>query len=165
MQWKSVIIDPSNDKEHHPLTGILVDMQNGSELMPFIFDDKGFLRSIVSLNHFAENEDYQKIVSIKTQYSSAKYHIALIKLLRYIKNKYISNMQVTDEGEYWESSSAERLEQLMEFLNQKLNYICDVLKGTEDQYSGIEDSDKLANKLEQIILRHINPSSTHRTKP
>lgn len=68
-------------------------------------------------------------------------------------------MKVRDEGEYWESLNAERLEQLMELINRKLDELCDVLEGTKGQFSEVSSPEEFANKLEEIIQRHMTLSS------
>ena len=41
--------------------------------------------------------------STKTQFAGADAHIAVIKLLRYLKEKYFSVFELNDEGMYWET--------------------------------------------------------------
>ncbi|MGZ8525039.1 MAG: hypothetical protein ACXWV1_11460 [Chitinophagaceae bacterium] len=41
--------------------------------------------------------------STKTQFAGSDAHIAVIKLLRYLKEKYFSVFELDDEGKYWET--------------------------------------------------------------
>ena len=41
--------------------------------------------------------------STKTQFAGADAHIAIIKLLRYLKEKYFAVFELDDEGMYWET--------------------------------------------------------------
>lgn len=50
-------------------------------------------------------------ISTKTQYAGIDVHIALIRLFRYLKEKYFSDFEMNDEGGYWESDERELLEQ------------------------------------------------------
>ena len=44
-------------------------------------------------------------VSVKTQFDSPDTHIWIIGLLKYLKKRYIANLEVRDEGEYWETGN------------------------------------------------------------
>ena len=41
--------------------------------------------------------------STKTQFAGADAHVAVIKLLRYLKEKYFAVFELNDEGMYWET--------------------------------------------------------------
>ncbi len=157
MGWNSVLVEPDacNRKTHPPVYGIIIDMNNGCEPLSFIFDTDGKLRSISALTHFDYPADNQLTVSIKTQYTSAEHHIVVIKLLRYIKKVYIKDLDVNDEGEYWKSSDEKRLAYLFGFLDKKIKEVRDVLYRNAEGLESIEDSNELADRLEDILKKQL----------
>ncbi len=156
MRWEYTIIEKEeNDIDHPPIQGIVFTIHEECEIVGFIFDKKGHLRSPISIPCYEENDNHQLVVSIKTQFSSPDIHIVLIKLLRYIKSKYIENLEVTDEGEYWETSNKARLKYLFDFLNEKLNMISDILEGNKNNFSKSDSPEQIADKVEKLLLKYM----------
>jgi hypothetical protein len=157
MKWEYTIIEKdNNDIDHPPVKGIVFTIHEGCEPVGFIFDKKGCLRSPISIPFYEENDKHQLVVSVKTQFSSPDIHIVLIKLLRYIKSKYIENLEVTDEGEYWETSNKERLKYLFDFLNEKLNMISDILEGNKNKFSKTDTPEQIADKIEELLSKYMS---------
>jgi hypothetical protein len=157
MKWEYTIIEKdNNDIDHPPVKGIVFTIHEECEPVGFIFDKKGCLRSPISIPFYEENDKHQLVVSVKTQFSSPDIHIVLIKLLRYIKSKYIKNLEVTDEGEYWETSNKERLKYLFDFLNEKLNMISDILEGNKNKFSKTDTPEQIADKIEELLSKYMS---------
>lgn len=68
--------------------------------------------------------------STKTQYARPDAHIATIKLLRYISDKYMKDFQLTDEGNYWEPGNKNILIDQFKKYNFYLDPVCDILSNT-----------------------------------
>ena len=162
MGWEPTFVEPTdeNRETHPPIYGIIINLNNGCELLSFIFDNDGKLRNTIALSHFDYSDKYQIGAFIKTQYSSPEQHIIIIKLLRYIKKVHIKDLQVVDEGEYWESSDKERLTYLFNFLNEKLAELSDIIEGNKKELEGIDDPEKLAGKLENILRKYLGPDDS-----
>jgi hypothetical protein len=62
-------------------------------------DKKGFLRNPFMLEISKGDDEFTWFNHIKTQFAPVEIHVAVIKLLKYIQQKYISNLDVYDEGE------------------------------------------------------------------
>ncbi|MCK4407942.1 MAG: hypothetical protein KAV44_09720 [Bacteroidales bacterium] len=157
MGWDSIIIKKEkNDINHPPIKGIIFTIHKGCDVVGFIFDDNGFLRAPISIQYYDESDKYQLIVSVKTQFSSPDIHVVLIKLLKYIKTKYISNLEVTDEGEYLETSDMERLKYLFDFLDNKINMFRDILDGNKEIFSKSDSPELIADKIEKLLIKYMS---------
>lgn len=162
MGWNKTIIEKKeNDIDHPPIKGIIFTIHQGCELVAIIFDEKGFLRSPISIEYYDENDKYQLIVSVKTQYSSPDIHVVLIKLLKYIKSKYINNLEVTDEGEYWKTSDMKRLKYLFDYIMKKINLVGDILEGNEEIFSKSDTPENIADKIEKLLLKFLPNNLAH----
>ena len=75
--------------------------------------------------------------------------------MKYIKKEYINDLEVFDEGEYWESSDKERLVYLFNFLKEKIEQFAKIIENS-DELKGGENSEDLINKLEKLITKHLN---------
>lgn len=97
---------------HLGLKGIGFDPHADSETVMLYFDNIGNLTSpfvrAMQLQNGTDGVD-QNWNWVKTQFAPVHTHVAIIKLLRHLKNKYIHNLEVTDEGGYWDTGDLEQL--------------------------------------------------------
>lgn len=87
--------------------------------------------------------------SAKTQFAGADAHIAVIKLLRYLKEKYFSVFELNDEGMYWETMDEKVF--LKQFARYEflLDAVADALTGMKTVPG--ETRLSLADKIEKLL--------------
>ena len=111
------------------LKGILLVPGGGSESLHFCFDKDGNLYSVMGkmlvVDGTLSHED--SWVFVKTQFASPELHAWICGLLKHLKKKYISDLEVFDDGEYWETGDMDLLRKKMDFLNQKLGQLSETL--------------------------------------
>jgi len=141
-----------NIKGHLPLKGICIPIHPDSEPLSFYFDKNGNIRNIISMVE-RENEentsDHYEFV--KTQYAPIDVHITIIKILKYVKEKYISNLYVRDEGEYWETKNKNILLEKIKFLKQKIDEVGNIISDIDNN-----SNQSLENKIENILINKLN---------
>ncbi len=140
MDWETQVFDHSweepvtlrmsNDGEHRRvvgnsgLKGVSIHPHPDSETFFFTFNAEGFLdyptRILLQIPFFGENGTPH--LWGKTQFAGPAVHIQMIRLLRYLKRKYIPDLWVTDEAEFWESENEATLVERMDFLNGAIDY-------------------------------------------
>ncbi len=137
-----------------PVTGILIKPHPGSEPLSFLFDSKGVMYIHTALDKKILNEMDCSYVSIKTQFAGADTHIAVIKLLKYIRKKYANDLKVYDEGEYWDKGNEEALKAKFTFLNENI----DLLGGILEDMPVIknESTESLTDRIEEILKSKLN---------
>ncbi|MCF6358821.1 MAG: hypothetical protein L3J54_13550 [Draconibacterium sp.] len=150
MEWNYTVFQESNDEKPAP-KGLFIQPHPNSEFLQFMIDKKGHLRNAVMLEYFEENKDSTYYNSIKTQFAPIEIHIAIIKLLKYLKQKYISNLEVWDEGDYWQTGDAKILYEKFDFLNNKLNEFESILNSIEFEKNDTAQS--VVDKIEQVLKR------------
>ncbi|MBN4065894.1 hypothetical protein JYT51_01015 [Candidatus Amoebophilus asiaticus] len=130
---------------HLPLKGISLKPHSNCEPVYFYFDSDGNIRTPVCMILINEGKikPENNWVSVKTQFAPPEVHITICKLFRYIKNKYIPNLEVHDEGSYWESGNAD-------ILKEKLNSIMRAMDILEEALGNI-DNHKVSNQEEMIL--------------
>ncbi|MCF6333097.1 MAG: hypothetical protein L3J11_07415 [Draconibacterium sp.] len=116
-----------------------------------MIDKNGFLRNALMLEHFPHNDEITFLNHTKTQFSPIEIHIAIIKLLKYLQQKYISNLEIWDEGDYWQTGDAVFLKEKMDFLNEKIIQVGDLLNSIEFEESSTAKS--VADKIEEVLKR------------
>lgn len=66
-------------------------------------------------------EKMLRTVSVKTQYAGAQTHAKVIEIMRFISNKYLTDFNLSDEANYWETGSVDELNKNF----KKLNFLLD----------------------------------------
>lgn len=147
MRWQFTRLDKGEGNPH--FNGIILNPQGGCESLCFIFDREGRLRCLADLiTDSVEFTKYSGYCSTKTQYAPIETHMWIVGLLRYLKTHYLSNLDVTDEGLFWETGDAQKLAQKMSFLQGVIDAFGNALANTpfDGDSRSIED-------LEAHILR------------
>ncbi|MEQ8810964.1 MAG: hypothetical protein RIE59_17970 [Imperialibacter sp.] len=79
------------------------------------FLSNGRMSTPVALKFFGEQRDedekkYLYQLSTKTQFAGINVHQVIIHLLKYLKEKYLEDFVLLDEGQYWETNNKSVLE-------------------------------------------------------
>ncbi len=137
--WRSHRIE--RDAENPEFAGIIVEPSDSTEGLPFLFDRAGRLRCLADLicDQIEPDPRCSYFVSVKTQFGDVGTHLWITGLLRYLKSKYLPDLEVTDEGGYWETGDLAELEGRRDFLNEKLAELADGLSAIEGRGKTAED--------------------------
>ena len=148
MGWNSHRID--RDAENPEFAGIILQPNDETESLPFLFDSNNRLRCLADLicHQFEANPRYSYFVSVKTQFGRIETHLWIVGLLRYLKSKYLPDLRVSDEGEYWETGDVALLDKRRKFLAAKIDEIADGLSKMESRAQTAED---LAREIEEFF--------------
>ncbi len=143
---------------HLPLKGVALTPE-GAESLFFFFDPEGKLchplGMILIMDGKLRPEDAW--VSVKTQFSSTETHIWIVGLLRYLKAHYIPDLEVHDEGEYWETGSFETLKGKTDFLTGKMDAISNELSRVSRGHVSEFSAEEVASMIEGLIREKIKP--------
>lgn len=150
MSWKSHRIE--RDAENPEFSGIILEPDDETESLPFLFDSNGQLRCLADLicHQSDANPRYSFYVSVKTQFGKIETHIWIVGLLRYLKSKYLPDLEVSDEGEFWETGDHAVLDERRKFLASKIAEIADGLSGMESRAVTPEE---LAQEIEEFFRK------------
>ena len=99
------VINEENKDYKGKITGIVVRISDQCEPLYFQFGDDLLMQDFV-----------------KTQFAGPDVHIKIVELLEIIK-PYFKNLNIIDEGEYWETKDREILEKHMNTVNSIINEI------------------------------------------
>lgn len=112
----------ANIEGHIPLRGIIIDMDPQNESLRLLFTPEGKLSDFMLelLKHDGTLDKNCDWLSVKTQFGAVSSHVALVKLLRYLQQTYLPDLEVKDEGEYWETGDVEKLMGHRGFLTAKI---------------------------------------------
>lgn len=112
-QWKYYVFEKSfpskafGDHYDENIYGICFTPPE-CETVHLAFLSNGKMSSFTNLKFYGNEQEssypeYLYMLSVKTQYAGVEVHIALMKLLKYISQKYLLDFELHDEGQYWET--------------------------------------------------------------
>ena len=105
-RWRGVIVSPPGSEP------VWLTFNRSGQMIVYDASDTSFSTP----GHYLARD----MLFTKTQFSSTETHIAVCDLLR-LAEQYGAELEVTDEGGYWESNDIEQLQQRMDFLNSALD--------------------------------------------
>jgi len=91
-------------------------------------------------------------VFVKTQFAPPEVHVWMVGLLKYVKKHYISDLEVSDEGQYWETGDIRILRERMAFLDRKMDELTARLSSARLGDVSRLSPDELAAKIEDLLL-------------
>lgn len=92
------------------------------------FLSNGRMSSPPNLEYFSSSSDPEDrthlyTLSVKTQFAGIEVHIKIIRLLQYLNTKYLVDLQVSDEGQFWETGDEHLLKQIFERYDQAMRAV------------------------------------------
>jgi hypothetical protein len=145
-RWKYIDVDdrilgtverwiPSDDEQVHTTTapiddtlrGIIIQPHPKSESVFLTFNQDGELCFYLPQSQpglYWEN----KLLFTKTQFAPLDIHISICELLALIRDNYFPNLQVEDEGEYWETRDPAHLAEKFAQLNALMDHVANALQ-------------------------------------
>ena len=144
---------------HLGLKGVILMPDVGTEPLSFLFDREGNLRSMIDMVSILEGtlKPEDAWVFVKTQFASPEVHVWIVGLLKYLKKHYLADLQVSDEGEYWETGDIERLREKMDFLNRKIDQLSGALSSARFGDASRLSADEIAARIEQWFRENRGP--------
>jgi hypothetical protein len=157
--WKKETCINDDVHIHNPaFIGYAMEDLKGISILPkdcepvdLAFFPSGQLCSTMKLrfNNAATNDLMVEYVSCKTQYAGMDVHLTVLKLLQYLKDKYFSVFELTDEGMYWETKDIEVLKSQF----ARYDFIVNSMREAVKDFKALpgETPQSLADRLEALF--------------
>lgn len=159
LHWScNIIREPNGDK----LNGVCFSPEN-SEPICFTFLPGGRLCSPLNLmnKEIYDGDQLDKellyTASTKTQYAGIDAHVAIIKLLRYLKTTYFEKFDLMDEGYYWETNDLNKLKDQFARYEYAVNTFVDALNAMP-KIPG-ESASSIADRIEEMLKKKFDSNN------
>ncbi len=149
MEWKYNEITDEPDSKPFPLKGVVISPHEKSEPLVFTFDPEGNLRNAFMMRFADEEPELTWYNHTKTQFAPVDVHMAIVKLLKYLQQKYMDNLEVMDEGSFWDTGDAGLLKKKFDFLNAKMDELAGLLETIEIEKD--DTANTSADKIEKLL--------------
>ena len=90
-------------------------------------------------------------ISVKTQYAGSEIHLWIIGLLKYLKNFHLHDLEVQDEGDYWETGNFEVLKEKMDLVGEKIAGVSAELSRITKGHIESFSADEFASIIEALL--------------
>ena len=134
--------------------GIMLNAGQGVETLAILFDRSGTLTDIMQqVSWIGNNGQGERFIICKTQFGNIDQHIRIIELFDLLKNKYISNLTVNDEGAYWDSRDRRLLAEKRVALGHAIRHTEKVISNIELSGDDSRDPEAIASRIEEALLK------------
>ena len=125
-----------------------------SEPVFLTFLSNGRMSGPDHLKFFGSSSDeserkYLYMLSTKTQFAGSDIHKLIIHILKYISKKYFEELNVIDEGKYWETGDEQLLEETFKCYNDLLDSVSFSLENIPPELN--ETFEEYFNRILKLI--------------
>ncbi len=131
--------------------GLVIELAEGQESLSLLISPEGHLTPIFQIEE-AELQPFSEppYCSVKTQFGSPRGHVAIVHLLHALRERFVSNLTVLDEGDYYETRDLQQLIRKMNFLKSCIDRLAGDLTRYPISPEALEDPDILATRIERV---------------
>ena len=131
--------------------GLILDHAPGQESMSLLISPEGWLIGLMEI----EDAECGRLTeapwcSVKTQFGSVAGHVALVEMLAALKHEFIPDLEVSDEGGYWEKRDVELLARNFATLQRAIDGLADGLRRHGLSAEAAEDPEILIHRIARI---------------
>jgi hypothetical protein len=134
------------------LQGIVLTIDAKVESLAIVFEREGFLTSVMQQLLDPAELPEKRLTFCKTQFGGIDAHISIIGILDLLRERYISNLLVEDEGGYWGSRDRGTLTNAFNVFQHNLDHAQMCVSGVKIAKAGRSDGDKVTSAVEQALL-------------
>jgi hypothetical protein len=134
--------------------GLILDLAPGQESTSLLISPEGWLVGLMEIEDAERGVLTEKPWCwVKTQFGPVEGHVALVELLTALKAEFMPELEVSDEGGYWEDRDAAKLRQNMEFLGRAIDLLAGALEHDGLSPEAAEDPEILATRIERLARK------------
>ena len=131
--------------------GLIVSLAPGQESLSLLISPEGRLVNLCDIEAAELGQVDQGVwCFVKTQFGSVEGHVAVAELLMALKKQFISDLEVNDEGGYWEHRDWRRLQETMDTCGAAIRGLATALENDNLSPEAAEDPEILATRIERI---------------
>ncbi len=143
-----------DDQLERQLRGVILTVAPGQEATSLVVSPEGWLVSLIDLED-AENGRLGEPpwCFVKTQYGPVEGHVALVEMLAALKREFLPDLEVHDDGGYWETRNLAELVRNHAMTRAAIDGLAAGLERFGLNHEAAEDP--------AILLRHVERVAEH----
>ena len=151
--WRSV----HDDDPRRVVRGLRLDLYPGQETTSLLISPEGWLIKLLEIEEAEKGQLAEPPwCFVKTQFGPLEGHVALITLLSAIQREFFPNLEVRDEGGYWETRDLALLREKMASTQSAIDGLADSLRQYGLTAEAAEDPEILAARIARVaaLVQH-----------
>lgn len=138
------------------VSGISIVPHTHCEPLFFFCDAEGRLLDSRVLA-LSPNHTRDTWISVKTQFAPPQTHMWICGLLRYLKKTYLPNMEVVDEGGFWDTEDPAVLNSRLKLLARTMDVMEEELSSSEKEQDHLYTPEEIVHILEKLFRDKLGP--------
>lgn len=138
-----------------PMDGVLIIPDGSEPIWLTFYTPHGMLFSPLLFESIQKTTkekipaEAQSFVFTKTQYAGVETHMAIIRFLRYLSEKYFAQFELHDESEYWETRDEDHCRRIFAKYDKLMGMVGDALDNMDIDSN--ESQESVMEKIEQLL--------------
>jgi hypothetical protein len=161
--WRSV----ADDQSGRMVRGVTLDLYPGQETISLLISPEGWLIGLLEIEQAEMGEiDQPPWCFVKTQFGAIEGHVVLVELLAALKQHFISNLEIRDDGQYWPDRDLTTLRQKFATVQAAIDGLAEGLRQYGLSPEAAEDPEILTSRIERVaalVHRTLSRPAEHAT--
>jgi hypothetical protein len=143
-----------DDDPQRMVRGVILDLAPGLESTSLLVSPEGWLIGLVDIGD-AERGRLKEApwCFTKTQFGPLEGHVALIEMLTALKREFVPDLEVSDEGGYWEKRDLAELARRCSQAQRAIDGLAEGLRRHGLSPEAAEDPDILVRRIERLAAQ------------
>jgi hypothetical protein len=145
--------------------GIVLDLCPGQETTSLLISPEGWLIGLTEIEDAEKGKlDEMPWCFVKTQFGTVEGHVALVEMFTALKAEFFPDLEVLDEGGYWETRDVNELAKKLTFLKAAIDQFADGLEKFALTPEAAEDPEILLmriTRIAQLVQKTLKRPSEH----
>jgi hypothetical protein len=141
----------SDNDPRRTVRGILLNLYPGQETTSLLIAPEGWLINLVEIEEAEKGQLAEPPwCFVKTQFGPIEGHVALVEMLAALQREFLPDLEVHDEGEYWETRNLATLTAKLGYVQAAVDGLADGLRRYGLSREAAEDQEILIARIERI---------------
>ena len=144
----------ADDDPERMVRGVILDLAPGQESTSLLLSPEGWLIGLTDIQDAEEGRLKEPPwCFVKTQFGAVEGHVALVEMFAALKREFLPDLEVSDEGGYWETHDLAELVRRRTLIEGAIDGLAEGLRRYGLSREAAEDPD--------ILLRHVERVAEH----
>jgi hypothetical protein len=132
--------------------GVILNLAPGQDSTSLLLSPEGWLIGLTDIEDAEEGRLTEPPwCFVKTQFGSVEGHVALVEMFTALKREFLLDLEVSDEGGYWETRDRAELIRKLELINRAIGALAEGLRQYGLTREAAEDPSILLRRVERVI--------------
>jgi hypothetical protein len=155
----------ADDNPERMVRGVILDLAPGHESTSLLVSPEGWLIGLTDIQDAEEGRLTEPPwCFVKTQFGPVEGHVAIVEMLAALRREFLSDLEVSDDGGYWETRNLAELIRLRSLTQAAIDGLAEGLRRHGLSREAAEDPDILRRHVERVaehVHRTLGRPSEH----